>query len=245
MSRSVVMASWEDAPHLTPQERDELWSSIPPYQRDARSKGIPQLGAGAIYPVSESEIVVDDFQIPEYWPVAYGMDVGWNKTAAVWGAWDRQTDIFYLWSEYYKGAAEPVIHAEGIKARGDWVPGVIDTAARGRGQKDGDRLWDIYADLGLTLFKADKSVEAGLYKVWTRLSTGRLKVFKSLQNWLSEYRIYRRDEDGKVVKENDHLMDCTRYLIMSGLDIAITKPFDEDDDDFSNSRQGRSEIGGY
>jgi hypothetical protein len=70
------MASWDDAPHLSKAERDELWASIPPYQRDARSKGIPQLGAGAIYPVPESEIVVDDFKIPEYWPVSYGKDVG-------------------------------------------------------------------------------------------------------------------------------------------------------------------------
>jgi hypothetical protein len=32
-----------------------------------------------------------------------------------------------------------------------------------------------------------------------------------LQNWLSEFRIYRRDEKGKIVKQNDHLMDATRY----------------------------------
>ncbi len=244
MSRSVVMIDWDEAPHLSEAEKDELWASIPPYQRDARSKGIPQLGAGAIYPVPESEILVDDFLIPEYWPVAYAFDVGWNKTAAVWLAWDRQTDIVYLWSEYYKGNAEPVIHAAGIKSRGDWISGVIDPAARGRAQKDGEQLFYTYQSLGLTLFKADNSVESGLYKVWMRLSTGRLKVFKSLQNWLSEYRIYRRNEDGKVIKENDHLMDCTRYGIMSGIDIAIVKPFDDEDID-SNEQQGRSEIGGY
>jgi len=244
MSRSVVMATWSDVPHLSKKERDELWASIPPYQRDARSKGIPQLGAGAIYPVPESEIVVDDFKIPEFWPCVYGMDVGWQKTAAVWAAKDQQTDTVYLWSEYYRGSAEPVVHAAGIRARGDWIPGVIDSAARGRGQADGLKIFDMYRDLGLMLYNADKSVESGLYKVWERMSTGRLKVFRSLQNWLAEYRIYRRDEDGKVVKEFDHLMDSTRYLIMSGLNMAITKPFDEDEDEIVH-RQGRSEIGGY
>jgi hypothetical protein len=239
------MATWEDAPHLSKAERDELWASIPPHQRDARSKGIPQLGSGAIYPVLESEITVNDFKIPEYWPVAYALDVGWNKTAAVWLAWDRQTDTVYLWSEYYKGNAEPVIHAQGIKARGDWMPGVVDPASRGRNQKDGTKLFDEYRNLGLYLFNADNAVEAGIYKVWMRLSTGRLKVFKSLQNWLAEYRIYRRDEDGKVVKDFDHLMDCTRYGIATGLNMAITRPFDEDDEDLPNSRKGASEIGGY
>ena len=42
----VIMASWDDVPHLTAQAKAELLASIPPYQRDARSRGIPQLGAG-------------------------------------------------------------------------------------------------------------------------------------------------------------------------------------------------------
>jgi hypothetical protein len=48
--------------------------------------------------------------------------------------------------------------------------------------------------------------------VWNRLSTGRLKVFKTLGAWFEEFRLYRRDQKGHVVKENDHLMDATRYL---------------------------------
>ena len=30
--------------------------------------------------------------------------------------------------------------------------------------------------------------------------------------------LHRRDEQGKVVKDYDHLMDAMRYLVMSGLD---------------------------
>jgi len=32
----VVMATWDDAPHLDADAKKELWRSIPPYQRDAR-----------------------------------------------------------------------------------------------------------------------------------------------------------------------------------------------------------------
>ena len=78
MSKFVVGATWDDVPHLTPEQKAELWGSIPPYQRDARSKGIPQLGSGAIYPVPESEIVVDPFELPLHWPRGYGLDVGCN-----------------------------------------------------------------------------------------------------------------------------------------------------------------------
>ena len=213
MPKHVIMAGWDDVPHLDKNTRDTLYDSIPPYQRDARSKGIPQLGSGAIYPVPESEILVDDFFLPAHFPRGYGFDVGWNRTAAIWGALDRETDTLFLYSEHYKGQAEPVIHAEAIKGRGKWIPGRIDPAARGRGQRDGERLLQDYIDLGLDLEMAINAVESGIYKVWVRLSTGRLKVFRSCQNWLSEFRIYRRDEKGNIVKENDHLMDATRYLI--------------------------------
>jgi hypothetical protein len=143
--------------------------------------------------------------------------VGWNRTAAIWAAHDRDTDTVYLYSEHYRGNAEPSVHAHAIRARGEWIKGVIDPASNGRSQVDGRRLISDYKALGLNVTEAQNSVEAGIYTVWERLSGGRLKVFRTLQNWLQEYRIYRRDEKGRIVKQNDHLMDSTRYLIVSGL----------------------------
>src|SRR6185312_3533849 len=95
-----------------------------------------------------------------------------------------------------------------------------------RSQEDGRKLMELYGKqgLGLDIEVADNAVEAGIYQVWMRLSTGRLKVFRSMGNWLQEFRLYRRDEKGRIVKANDHLMDSTRYLVMSGLARAKTKP---------------------
>jgi phage terminase large subunit-like protein len=223
-SRYVVMATWADVPHLSDEQQAILLASIPPYQRDARTKGIPQLGSGAIYPVPESEIVVDPFELPRHWRRSYAMDVGWNRTAAVWGAVDPDTDTAYITHEHYRGQDEPASHAAAVRARGEWMLGVIDPAARGRGQKDGESLMQQYQDLGLTLIAADHGVEAGLFDVFTRLTTGKLKVFRTCQNWLAEYRLYRRDEKGHIVKVNDHLMDATRYWVRSGLVLAATEP---------------------
>ncbi len=224
MSRFVISATWDDVPHLSEKDKAELLASIPPYQRDARSKGIPQLGSGAIYPVPESEILVDSFEIPPWWPRSYGLDVGWKATAAVWGAIDRETDTVYIYSEYLRGSAEPPVHVEAIKLRGDWMNGVIDPAARGRAQKDGEQLLVKYRENGLWLSVAKNAVEAGLYEVWTRMVTGRFKVFRTCSKWLEEYRLYRRDDKGNVVKENDHLMDATRYWVMSGIGAATRPP---------------------
>lgn len=226
-SKFVVMATWDDAPHLSQAIKDELWNSIPPFQRDARSKGVPQLGAGAIYPVPESDIVCDDFPVPDHWPRFFAMDVGWNRTSVGWYAWDRDSDIIYRYSEHYVGNAEPAIHALSIKGRGAWIPGVIDPASRGRSQRDGSQILQSYKDLGLDVEVAFNGVESGIYEVWQRLSSGRLKIFKSCANWLYEFRLYRRDEKGKIVKDNDHAMDETRYGIMSGLERAKVKPKEE------------------
>jgi phage terminase large subunit-like protein len=221
--KSVTMASWDDVPHLTETDKAILMASIPPYQRDARTRGIPQLGSGAIYPVPESEYQVAAFEIPPHWKKYYGLDVGWNRTAAVWLAINPDTNVHYVYHEYYRAEAEPSIHVLGIQSPGKWIHGVIDTAARGRSQIDGENLMSMYRNLGLNIHDAEKSVETGLYRVWEALSTGRLKVFDSLPNFQKEIRMYRRDEKGRVIKSNDHLMDALRYAFMNGQDYARTE----------------------
>src|SRR5215468_5307710 len=179
MSGKFTMnAGWDHVPHLSEEQKREDLARIQPFQRKARSEGIPTLGAGAIYPVPEELLLCDPFDIPDYFHQAYALDVGWNRTAALWGALDTNTDVLYLYSEHYVGEAEPPIHAAAIRARGSWIPGVIDPATRGRGQRDGARLMTIYQDLGLDLHVAENALEAGIYEVWMRMSTGRLKVFR-------------------------------------------------------------------
>jgi hypothetical protein len=150
--------------------------------------------------------------------------VGWNRTAGIWGAYNPETAGWTLYHEYYGSHDEPSVHASAIKAPGSWVPGVIDPAARGRSQADGRSLLATYTDLGLQLSVAQNAVEAGIYQVWERLSQGRLQVFRTLPHWRKEARLYRRDERGHVVKTDDHLMDATRYLVLSGLEVARAHP---------------------
>lgn len=224
MSRYVVQAGWDDVPHLSEEAKEEIGKGLLPHQRDARMKGIPSLGSGAIYPVPEEDVVCKPFKIPPYYAKAYALDVGWRCTAGIWGAWDRDNDIIYCYSEHYRGHAEPSVHAAAIQARGKWIKGAIDPASRGRSQVDGRTLIDQYERAGLLLEPANNAVEAGLLEVYQRLSTGRLKIFTTLEKTLGEYRIYRRDEKGKIVKQNDHLMDALRYLVMMMHEIAQTAP---------------------
>lgn len=221
MSKYIDLIGHDDTPHLKPpvlsaEARESLLEDLLPHERQARETGRPSLGAGAIYPVAEDSFLVDPFKIPEHWQYGYAIDPGWNTTAALLGARDPDTGVTYLTAEYYGHKDQPVIHAHGIRAMLPWreLEGVMDPAGDNVGsQKDGTKLLQEYEDLGLVLTKANNAVHAGLRRVLVLLTTGQLKVFRTLPYWLKEFRLYRRDEKGKIVKANDHLMDCMRYLM--------------------------------
>ena len=170
------------------------------------------------------DMVCQPFPIPPHWPRSYGMDPGWNCTAVIWFAWDIDNGGAVAYDEYYRGQADPAVHAAAIRARGAWIPGVIDPAAQKARGPDGERLLDAYNRLGLKVTKADNTVVSGLVECWNALSTKQLRIFNTLNNWKAEVRLYRRDEKGEVIKKNDHLMDAMRYNVMSGRDIAVTPP---------------------
>ena len=233
MSVKIITGTWADsAPHLTQEVKDALYESIPPYLRDARTKGIPVLGAGLIYPIAEEEMVVDPFPIPDTFQKGFGMDVGWNRTAVGWFARNPETKVIYNYDFYYQGGG-PVainsvaIHSASIRSRGDWIPGVIDPRSDGRSQIDGQQLFILYTRRvwkgggGLDLTKADNSITTGISLVWDMLTGGRLKIFRNITPFWEEIRQYRRkadeDETGKIVKKNDHYLDQLRYFCMSGI----------------------------
>jgi phage terminase large subunit-like protein len=209
----VQVVAWSDVPHITEEMKEKMLAATPPQLREARSKGVPTVGEGLVYQVDPKHVIVEDFQLPLYFRRLYGMDVGWNNTAAVWGAYDESNDIIYIYSEHKQGLAEPVVHAKAIKARGDKLKGEIDPAARGRSQVDGETLFALYRNEGLLINPANNAVEAGIFAIWERLSTGRLKIFSSCTGLLRELSLYHRDKNGQIVKTNDHLLDAMRYLI--------------------------------
>jgi len=192
---------------------DEMKEIYPPHELKARRWGIPKMGSGAIFTTDFDEVIgIKPFQIPKHYPRAYGLDFGWapHPTAAVWGAWDRESDIIYLYSEHRMKMELPSVHSDAIKMRGEWIRGNSETA--GVNASDGKRMIDIYRGLGLHLVPAKKDVEGGIFDMRQRIETGRLRVFNTMLKWREEYESYHRDE-GKIAKNHDDLMDATRYLL--------------------------------
>lgn len=231
-SKYLVMAGWNHVPHLDERTKAELLASTPRHMRDARSKGIPIASSGLIFAgiVPESDITCEPFAIPSHWPRISGIDFGWDHpTAVAWLAWDRDTDTVYLTDIYKKSQTTIPIIASAIKSRGAWIP--IAWPHDGYQVKDamqGEQLATQYRNEGLNILPvhaqflpsndADRpsslvSVEAGIQEMLTRMETGRWKVFKHCEDWLSEYRIYRRD-NGIIIKLVDDAISASRYAMM-------------------------------
>lgn len=212
--KAIVQAGWNDAPWLDDEQKKIIEESSEPHLRETRRSGVPSMGSGAVYPITLDQFVVDPFEIPDHFKRLYAMDVGWNRTAALWFAVDPNSGLIYIYDEHYIGEQPPASHAHSIRSRGEWIPGVIDPASRGRAQGDGSQLMQTYKDLGLKLVKANNDVEGGIQAVWSLLSSGKLRIFSHLHNFAKEYVLYRRDEKGRIIKEKDHLMDVLRYGVV-------------------------------
>jgi phage terminase large subunit-like protein len=220
---AVVMAGWDDVRHLDEEAKNNMRSGLRPYEVEAREKGVPVLSAGKVFAVDEADIVCKRFEIPDHYYRCFGLDFGWhNPTAAVWLAHDREHDVVYVTDVYCKREATPEQHAAEIKLRGNW-PGVCDPSGQAVGAHDGLSLVGLYAAAGVRLERADNSVEAGLMQMLERMRSVRLKVFSDLEPWWREFRMYGRDANGRIIKRHDHVMDATRYAVMSGLAIARSK----------------------
>jgi len=210
-----------DALHYTAEQREAIIASYPAHERDARSKGIPTLGSGRIFPVAEEVLKERSFGLPAHWPRICGMDFGWDHpTAAAWLAWDRDTDTVHVYDAYRVREATPLVHAAAIRAKGAWIPVAWPHDGLQHDKGSGEQLAEQYKNHGLRMIKdratfedGSNGVEAGLMDMLDRMQTGRLKVAAHLQDWWEEFRLYHR-KDGKVVKENDDLMSATRYALM-------------------------------
>lgn len=236
--RIMVAMNLADALHVKPEDREREIAQWPAHQRRARVEGLPLLGSGQIYPFDEGDFVVDPFVIPSFWPQLGGLDFGGtgddsHPTAAIRLAWDRDTDTVYIVDEYRKVGATAQANCMTLRHWGSSLKWAWPHDGLVHEKGTGVQLARVYRNEGLSLLpqhaqypeiKLDPgisshsrvsrmSVERGINDVYERLETGRLRVFSTCVKWLEEQRLYHR-KDGKIFKEEDDLMDATRYAIM-------------------------------
>lgn len=229
--QALITATWEDAPHLTPARREELLAQMKPHERDMRSRGIPLMGTGLVFPVNDDQLRVDPFDIPDHWPKLIGMDFGWeHPTAAAWQAWDRDNDTVFLYRGFREPQARIPVVASAIKrGESDWIPVVWPHDGMKKDPQSGRPLAQLYRDEGLNMLvncfsnppapgqkegQGGQGVEVGLLAMLTAMEEGRYKVFATFREWWAEKATYHR-QDGKVVRLRDDIMSASRYAFQS------------------------------
>lgn len=235
----VTVMTLDDALHYTPEQRRAIEATYQPHEKDARTKGIPVMGSGRVFPFEDSLVAEPPMQIPEFWPRIAGLDFGYDHpTACVWLAWDRDTDTVHVYDAYKRREATPVTHAAAIRARGSWIPVAWPHDGLVRDKGSGIILAQQYRDQGVATLRerathapargqkegdGGNGLEAGLADMFDRMQTGRLKVARHLSDWFEEFRLYHR-KDGIVVAEGDDLMSATRYALMMLRKAAVKTP---------------------
>lgn len=221
MTKHITRMTIDDAEHYTQEQREAIVASYPAHEREARTKGIPTLGSGRVFPIPEDKIICPPVTVERHWWQINGVDFGWDHPfAAVRCAWDKDTDIFYVIASYREKEATPPIHAAAIRPWGDWIPCAWPHDGYQHDKGSGDQLAELYRQQGLNFLhehatheSGGNGVEAGILEMLERMQTGRFKVFSGQDDWLGEFRLYHR-ENGKIVKERDDLLAASRYALM-------------------------------
>ena len=225
----LIRASWDDAPHLDEATKTQLLAVYSPMEREMRSKGVPELGSGVVFPIADQDIVVEPFKIPDHWVKLIGIDLGFdhpNGTALV--TKDPGSDTYYIAAEYSERKQTVPMHAVGIRAMGgDKIPCQFphdafkhDTAGSGK------QFIKLFESQGIkavpTTFSnppaADgkpggNSVEVGLHWMLTKMQEGKLKVFSTCRRWLQEKATYHR-KGGKIIALDDDMISASRYALL-------------------------------
>lgn len=225
----MISASWDDAPHLSEEVKEQLMGVYSPAERAMRVSGQPSNGSGVVFPVSEAKIVCEAFPIPDHWHRVLGIDLGFDHPNAVsCMAWDNSTDTYYLYDEYSMKGETLSMHATAIRGKGGHqIPVVVPhDAFKHDSANSGKQFITILADFGLNIVpvpfsnppasdgkNGGNNVEAGVAFMLRAMEEGRFKVFPHCTKFLQETKLYHR-KDGKIHDRNDDVISATRYATL-------------------------------
>ncbi len=219
--RFALTMTISDALHIAPEERQRIIDGYADHEREARANGVPMLGSGRIYDIAESVIKCDPIPLPHYWPKIAAVDFGIRNFAITWMAHDRETDTLYVYDCLKLRDQTPDQHALAIRARGTDIPVAYPHDGEAREKSTGKSLGELYRNLDVAMMDkpvtfddGSNSVERGIAELKMRMKNGQFKVFSHLNEWFDEFRLYHRVK-GIIHKENDHILDSTRYCLMA------------------------------
>lgn len=224
-----------DSPYFPEEEFNRAKQTMTEHQFKLSYEGEFAKAEGLVYPSFGSPNIVDDFEIPEEWRRAGGIDFGYiNPFCALGGALSPD-DVLYIYKCHYRSGMTLREHSEFLN------PDIVyfyDPS----GRQEAEEL----ISMGFELVPANNDIDMGIDRVNVRIMGQqlsedkdglmrieakkegkrlvRLKVFRSCSELIEEMGLYQYDKNqttgewrDKPLKANDHSVDALRYLVM-GMD---------------------------
>lgn len=229
--RTVVNMTLETCGLYTPEQIEQIVASYPEHERDARTKGIPVLGSGLVWPFHEQDYLEDPFQRPDHWAIINGMDFGYDHPFGAAQLWiDRDADRVFVARTASMRLMTPREHCDVLREWDKDIAGGKDVGkmpwswpgdgARRDKDPSGEEFAKLYAgELNILPERAQfedggVGLEAGVMDIYDRLRTKRWRVIKgATSEWVKEQRGYHR-KDGLIVKLQDDVLSASRYAHM-------------------------------
>lgn len=125
---------------------------------------------------------------------------------AVWLAHDKDADVVEIYDACLFQREVLAVIAEGMVARGRWIPIAWHRDAKEFADKLLDRGCNMLSEPSI---ETEVMAEVASRDILERMETGRFLVVSRLKNWIDEARFSR--SDGKVPRSSHPLMAATRH----------------------------------
>ena len=166
---------------------------------------------GVIYEKFEQSMIIKAADLPErYDRYSAGQDFGLNITF-VKIAW--LGDVIYVIDDYGAFCMTTQSFNEELHARGMFDDGTFPTYCDPAG---GERIQEVTGGV-----KANNSVESGIDFINAKIERRQFFVCETCTGVLSEIWDYCRDEEGQIIKVNDHFLDALRYAIFTDIQQGV------------------------
>ena len=166
-------------------------------------------------------------RLQSHWKRLAAIDFGMRDTNVVtFGAYDEETQIYYIYDEMLHTNTDAAIIALSVKTKQNGYIPMIYPADGDAERGVGTTYAQIYKNAGCILTNEqarnweldkegkDRTIGPGIAFIRQLMLEGRLKISPTCTGFLKEMDQYSYDDKGKFIDKNNHSVDSVRYLIM-------------------------------
>jgi PBSX family phage terminase large subunit len=212
---SMILNPEDNRDNLPEDYISDILDALPEKQRARFRDGLWVKAEGAIYDKFSEDMIVEPEDLPETFDrFAAGQDFGLHIANVKIGIRDNSIYVLDDCGSYNmttKTFNEELLQRGWFRWNGEDIDFSMYCDPAG-----GERIQEISNGV-----KANNSVDAGIDYIVAKMERGQFFVSSKCAGTLSEIWDYCRDEDGEIVKTNDHYLDALRYAVFSDAQVGV------------------------